>query len=213
MTVLADDLQNSGTEQAAPRRRKRANDRIDDLCRVADAMVCRTRSAEISLQDIADELRISRALVYAYFPDRFRLLDAVLERHLGLLEAAGLSDAAKSGPLVERLVKCARILLDHSVIHGQTVELVLREADVARQLDGSVQRYLRSVLRALARQASIELRMNANEALALIELLSAVPLDVARRVETDGVSMTTAHSITERLVRSMFQAQVPTGRL
>lgn len=193
------------------RARKSADDRIVDLCRVADDVICRTRSAELSLQEVANELGISRALVYAYFPDRFRLLDAVLERHIAWLDAAGLARAARHGPLVERAVACALILLDHAVTRGQTVDLVLREADVARQLDGSVQRYLQSVLRQLGRCAMIELRMGANEALALIELLSVIPLESARRVASAGVALETARSVTERLIRDLIEAQVPTS--
>lgn len=200
-----------GRNSNAGRSRKSADDRIVDLCRVADDVICRTRSAELSLQEVANELGISRALVYAYFPDRFRLLDAVLERHIDWLDAAGLARAAREGLLVERAVACARILLDHSVIHGQTVELVLREADVARQLDGSVQRYLRSVLRPLARRAMIELRMGPNEALALVELLSVIPLESGRRVASGTVDLETARAVTERLIRALIEAQMPTN--
>lgn len=201
----------AGGSNVARRARKSADDRIVDLCRVADAVICRTRSAELSLQEVANELGISRALVYAYFPDRFRLLDAVLERHIALLDAAGLDRAAREGGLMDRAVACARIILDHSMAHGPTVELVLREVDVARQLDGTVQRYLQRVMRHLARRAMIELRMGPNEALALVELLSAIPLESARRVAADGVSPDTARSVTKRLVLACIEAQVPTN--
>ena len=192
--------------------RQSAEERIAGLLDVTDALIRRTRSAEISLHEVAAELGISRALVYAYFPDRYRLLDAVLARHLAWLEQAGLSAAATApGPFEPRVGACAQILLQHVVAHGATLELIMRERDVARQLDGTARRYLRRIVIALARQAVGELKMGNMEAVALVELLAVIPLEAARRVSGDGVDPEIAASVCARLVRSSVQAQVPAG--
>lgn len=200
------------TLEALPgRSRKSADQRASDLIERADQMVNRTRSADISLQELADELSISRALVYAYFPDRFRLIDAVLARHVALLEEAGLSIAATSGPLEQRAQACARIILRHSVNHGATIELVMRDRDVVRHLDGTALRQLRRWLSAVGKRAAGELRMRRGEAMAFVELLSVIPLQAARRIVADGIQQDIAEDVCARLIRSSIGAQVPYG--
>jgi AcrR family transcriptional regulator len=194
---------------ALKRTRKRADDRIADLLAVADGVVQKSRSADLSLQEVADSIGISRALVYAYFADRYRLLDAVLARHVNWLEASGLSHASQSGNLVDRAVACGEIVLQHVVTRGPTLELILRERDVARQLDRGAELYLRKIVRCLAMQAAVELRMGVQEAFAFIELLSAIPQEAGRRVLQDGVDIAIAQSVSERLIRASIEAQVP----
>lgn len=191
------------------RSRKSADARMADLIAAADRIVNQTRSADLSLQQVVDEVGISRALVYAYFPDRFRLLDAVLAGHVARLEEAGLSRAAANGRLEERVRACARIVLHHILDHGATLELVMRDQDVARQLDGTTLRYLRRIVLVLARQAAIEMRMGGAEAMAFVELLAVIPLEAARRVQADAVRVEIAESVCDRLVRSSIAAQVP----
>ncbi len=189
--------------------RKRADNRIHDLVEATDALILRTRSAEISLQDVAKEVGISRALVYAYFPDRYRLLDAVLDRHLKWLDIAGLPKAATTGGFAARIENCARIMFHHVIDRGATLDLVMRERDVARQLDGSAARYLRRILITLARRAAVELHMGNMEAMAFVELLAVIPLEAARRVQTDSIDPKIAEAICLRLVHASIRAQVP----
>lgn len=197
------------TRQASRPSRKRADSRIHDILEATDALIVRTRSAEISLQDVANEVGISRALVYAYFPDRYRLLDAVLDRHLKWLDAAHLPDAATRGAFAERVENCAQIMLRHVIVRGGTLDLVLRERDVARQLDGSAARYLRRILITLARRAATELHMGHMEAMAFVELLAVIPLEAARRVQADGIDLRIAEEVCLRLIRASVRAQVP----
>jgi len=189
--------------------RKRATDRRVELLEEADATIQRQGSADLPLRDVADRLGISRALVYAYFPDRYKLIDAVLARHVDLLEASGLEQASRNGSLTERATSCAAIYLSHVIEHGRTFELVLREPVLVRQLDGTAAAYRRRILRRLARLAMNELRMGANEALSVIELLTVVPQEAARRAVEDGLSHETVAAICERLIRSSIEAQVP----
>lgn len=193
----------------ARRSRKSAEDRIADLIDVADDVVCQTRSAELSLQQVADAIGISRALVYAYFPDRFRLLDAVLARHVDWLRGAGLETAAGAGSFQNRAAACARIALDHILEHGPALELILRERDVARQLDGDALRFLRRVLARLARCAADELELDGAEALAMVEILSVIPIEAAARVRADDVPAQTAHAVCARMMAACIEAQVP----
>jgi AcrR family transcriptional regulator len=94
--------------QPGARQRRRRADAEQNLTAILDAAV-RTLSAqpEASVEDIARAAGLSRQTVYAHFPSREALLDAVVARLTAevaaAFEAAGLEDAPPAEALIRLL--------------------------------------------------------------------------------------------------------------
>jgi AcrR family transcriptional regulator len=193
------------------RTRKRASDRASEILDIVEARLNADRSATVSMKDIGDAAGASRALVYAYFPDQFRLLDAVLNRHVVKLTEDGLLEAAGFGALIPRAQATAKLYLRHVTKAGFALEIVLREPAVARQLNGEATGFRARLYRRLARQARNELRMPASEALALVQLLAVIPEEAGKMVTTGALTMDEALALCDRLIQSSVDALRPTA--
>jgi AcrR family transcriptional regulator len=196
-------------EPAERTQRRRSADRVDQMIDIADRQINDQRAAALSMQAIGDEAGVSRALVYAYFPDQYRLIDAVLARHTGALAAAGLERAVAHGPLTDRVIAAARIYLHHAAAHGATLEYVLREPGVVRYLDGAAAAFRTRLLRQLAGALRRDLRLSAHEALVFAQLLEVIPSEAARLVRDGQMALEEAEEINERLIRSSLAALKP----
>lgn len=192
--------------------RKRAADRVEQMLDIADRQINQLRAAAISMQAVGDEAKVSRALVYAYFPDQFRVIDAVLARHVAALRAAGIERAAAQGDALERVAAVAAIYFDHAVEHGAALEYVLRDAGVVRQLDGSAIAFRARLLRAIGRALRLELRLPAHEALVFAQLLEVIPSESARLVREGQMRHEEAAEVAARLIRSSIEALRPYRR-
>jgi AcrR family transcriptional regulator len=208
--IIISDISDPDARDGGRPARMRAADRIAEMLDIADAQLTATRSALPSMKAIGEAAGASRALVYAYFPDQIRLLDAVLDRHIVLLRDAGIEQAAATGPLLDRCVTCADIYLRHIAAHGMAIEILLREASVARQLSRVASAFRARIYHRLARAAAIELRMGATEALTLVQLLAVIPGDAGRLVVEGAVTLDDGIELNQRLVASSIAALRPT---
>lgn len=196
-------------ETTTGRTRRSAAERKRQMIEAADAMINRDRSADVSMREIADSAGISRALAYAYFPDRYRLLDALLCEHVTRLQDAGIVDAASQGDVVARACAVARIYLRHVSAHGAALEVVIRDEPLARQLDGAVSRLRARIYRPLIRAVRAELRMSAKEAFALVQLLAVVPEEAGKHVRARVLSLEQGLGLNDRLMTAALLAQAP----
>lgn len=184
-------------------------ERKQQMIDAADRIVNRDRTADLSMREVADMAGASRALAYAYFPDRIALLNALLQRQVDQLTESGIGDAAGQAGLVARSCAVAGLYLRHVVEHGEALGLVMREAVVARQLDGAVARLRGRVYRALARQARHDLHMPAVEAMALVQLLAVIPEEAARHVRKGVLTLEEGLALSNRMMSAALAAQVP----
>lgn len=191
------------------RSRRRAADRVEQMLVIADRQINEVRAAIVSMQAIGDEAKVSRALVYAYFPDQYRLIDAVLARHVAALRAAGIDNAAVAGDPAGRAGAVAEIYLRHGADHGAALEYVLRDPGVVRQLDGTASRFRMRLLRHLTRALRQDLRLSAHEALVLAQLLEVIPAESARLVREGQMRLDEAIDLNARLIRSSIAAMRP----
>lgn len=189
--------------------RRRAADRVEQMLDIADRQINMSRSAALSMQAIGAEAGVSRALVYAYFPDQYRLIDAVLARHIAALTAAGIESITASGSTAERLVAAADLYLRHAVDRGTALEYVLREPGVVRYLDGSAAAFRTRLLRRLSGALHRDLHLSANEAIVFAQLLEVIPGESARLVRGSQMTLDEAVELNERLIRSSLAALTP----
>ncbi len=196
-------------EGAGKRDYRSADERAAQMIDAAHAIIERERSTELSLRDVADAVGASRALAYAYFADRYRLIEAVLDRQADLLREAGIEDAAADGPFAELAGRIATIYLDHVAQHGSVLEIVMREPDVMRELQTEASTIRSRVYRQLTRLARRDLQMPAPDALALVQLLAVIPEEAGKQWRAGHLDRTEAHRLCTRLLAAGIEAQVP----
>lgn len=191
------------------RSRKNASDRVAEMLDIVDATLNATRAATFSMKDVGTAAGASRALVYAYFDDQFTLLDALLDRHVDALRAAGLEAVVAQGTLTQRCIAASEVYLHHVAQRGMALEIVLREKPVARQLTGRARPFRAAILRRLATVAARELAMSVNEAVSLTQLLAVIPGDSGRLVYEGTLSIDDAIEVNDRLISASIEALRP----
>lgn len=92
------------------------DERRDQILRVASSHFARTGYEAVSVQAIAADAGVTRALVYHYFPGKEALLDAVLRREAETLLAATAPDPELSRR--ENLQRALGLYLDHFSASG-----------------------------------------------------------------------------------------------
>lgn len=187
----------------------KAADRASMMVEEADRQINLRRSARISPADIAGDIGTSRSLVYSYFPDPAALLTAVLDRHAGLLIAAGIEEAVARPDFAPAMTDCCLIYLDHVVAHGAAVELCFRDKWLARNLGGAMRTLGNSIYRRLARKAQRELQYSSHDALGVVQILQAVPEEGARLVRNGEVSFEMAQGLCRRLIAASIDELRP----
>lgn len=196
-------------EKAGKRDYRTADERAAQMIDAAHTIIERERSTELSLRDVADAVGASRALAYAYFADRYRLIEAVLDRQADVLREAGIEEAAADGPFAERAGRVAAIYLDHVAQHGSVLEIVMREPEVMRELQTEASAIRSRLYRRLTRTARRDLHMPAPDALALVQLLAVIPEEAGKQWRAGHLDRAEAHRLCERLLAAGIQAQVP----
>ncbi|MAL26918.1 MAG: hypothetical protein CL820_13720 [Croceicoccus sp.] len=199
----------SMAEKAGKRDYRTADERAAQMIDAAHAIIERERSTELSLRDVADAVGASRALAYAYFADRYRLIEAVLDRQADVLREAGIEEAAADGPFAERAGRVAAIYLDHVAQHGSVLEIVMREPEVMRELQTEASAIRSRLYRRLTRAARRDLHMPAPDALALVQLLAVIPEEAGKQQRAGHLDRAEAHRLCERLLAAGIEAQVP----
>lgn len=193
--------------------RMKAEDRAASIVREADSQINARRSARISPADIAASLGTSRSLVYSYYPDADHLIGAVLDRHAHLLIEAGLKDALAATTLDQALWESAAIYCDHVIDHGAAIELCIREPRLALKIHGAMQTLALASLHRLGRLVMKELSYGAAEALAVVQILQAMPEDAARLVRKGSISRDTAHNVCKRLLAAAIDELRPSSAI
>ncbi|MDF2495953.1 TetR/AcrR family transcriptional regulator [Sphingomonas sp.] len=204
---MTNPTRSSRAEARPPR--KKASDRVAEMLDIVDATLNASRTANFSMKDIGTAAGASRALVYAYFDDQCQLLDAVLDRHVELLCAAGLDATVARGTLTDRCVAAGAIYLRHVARHGMALEIVLREKPVARHLSGRARPFRAAILRRLATLAAKELAMSSNEAVTFVQLLAVIPGDAGRLVYEGTLSLEDGLELNDRLVAASIDSLRP----
>lgn len=207
MSVVSDSASES---PSSLRQRRRSPDRIAEIIGLAEAQIRDTGMLPLSMNAISEAMGASRALVYAYFSDSDKLVEAVLAAHFDRLFATGLQEAAAAGSVVERGIACSQIYLRHVATHGNVIHNILREVPrTVRLSPGATQRRNR-LLRTLVRAARRQIGITVTEATVLIELLAAIPEEIGRMERKGELSREQGEAICRRLVQSGIESLQPT---
>jgi AcrR family transcriptional regulator len=130
-TTARDQRLGAGEQpEGTPRRRA---DATRNIAAILDAAVtCLTQHAQVTMAEIARAAGVGRVTLYAHFPSREALLDAVLQRTItqadAILDASEL-DEGPADDALRRLLRSSWPILDH---HRRLFDVAQRELDPDR---------------------------------------------------------------------------------
>lgn len=143
------------------------------LLETAAGMVLEQGFLPLSVQDLAKAARVSKALVYRYFPEAPDLYNALLlERVEGLL-AAGLESRTEPADIAEAYYRCV-------AANGPLIQIILRDRFMAGRVASPIAAVRDRVARRLARKLRQELGVSLREAVASVAIGMTMPEECGR---------------------------------
>lgn len=193
----------------APRQRLSAEVRRRQILDAAAELVLVQGYLPLPLDTLAARVGVSKGLIYEYFPVQAELFNTLLAEEEAALEAAGLAAAIAKPDLLSAAHACADIYLRRVAQRGPLAHFVLRDAYMAGRLAPGAVRVRDRFLRAFARRARRELRLQAAEALATVLLVQAIPEEMGRLVWQGDIPLDRGRELAEQLVTSAIAALRP----
>ncbi|MCR2833512.1 TetR/AcrR family transcriptional regulator [Parerythrobacter lacustris] len=180
--------------------------RREQLLEATRRLILATGSLNISLNDIADELSVSRSLVYVYFDSVAQIIDELFAEEAEAIDRAIVRLINDDSSFRERLTRLFAAYLDHLATGGQLGYLVLRERNQDNPLSAANSRKFRRILRNLSRHAVDALALRPREAFVLLELIAAIPESLARMVRSGKLEIEIAQETSAMLIGSAIDA-------
>jgi AcrR family transcriptional regulator len=186
-----------------------AEARRRQLVEAAAALALEQGVLPASADGLARAAGVSKALVYAYFPDLHDLYNLVVEREFDALDEAGLGEAAWAPDLASAAAACAEIYYRRVAEHGPLAHVVLRDMYMARRLRPDLARFRDRIARRLARLARRELRLPAREAVAALNLVITIPEEMGRLAWEGDLDRERGWALARQLIASSIEALRP----
>jgi AcrR family transcriptional regulator len=194
------------TPDKKPRQRLSPALRRSQILDAAAAIVVRQGYLPLPVEQLAKAAGTSKALVYTYFPTQFDLFNALLERELTALLAAGLDTAAQVRDLEQAAVLCAMLYFEHVARRGPLLHILVDDRYMRGHTNRRLAHLRMAVLHRLARLAMIGLPLSAREALAAVQMMTAIPEESGRMVFHQELEPEVARQICRSLIVSSLQA-------
>ncbi|HTE40843.1 MAG TPA: TetR/AcrR family transcriptional regulator [Steroidobacteraceae bacterium] len=160
----------------------------------------------LPIEKLANAAGSSKALIYTYFPDQDLLFNTLLERELTGLLAAGLDTASKVKDLEQAAVLCSQLYFEHVARYGPLLNVLLSDRYMVGRIDRNVLRARNEVLQRLAQLAQASLPLDKREALAALEMITAIPEEAGRLAFHNEIDVKVARQICRSLIPSALKA-------
>lgn len=139
----------------------------------------------VSMERLARDVGISKALVYNYFPSRDALLAALLRREQAELRDRGMASALQAASFADLIRQTTRLYLEQTRDRGALINALLSDPSVARLMAednrADRDRTFRFFVRATRREFDLPLPL----AIAAVDMVSAVT-DQAGKLVAEG---------------------------
>lgn len=154
-------------------------ERRELLLDVAAERVLEQGVLPIAVEELAQAARVSKALVYRYFPERHDLYNALLARALD--QVAGALEAAAEAPdLASAAGDAAEVYYRHVARAGPLIQVILRDRFMAGHVSRRAAAVRARVARRLARKARDALGLDLREAVACVSIGMTMPEECGR---------------------------------
>lgn len=201
----------SETAQRGGRARLSPEVRRGQILDAAEVLLIAHGGLPLPLEELARAAQVSKALIYAYFPNQHDLANALLARRMSALLAAGLEDAAAPADLLDAAQACARLYFEEVAQAGPVAHIILRDPFMAGRIDPALAAIRDRIARRLARAGRATLRLSPKEAVAALSLMTTIPEEAGRLVHAGDLSLERGRELTARLIGSSLRALTPAG--
>lgn len=180
--------------------------RRETLLEVAGELVLEQGFLPIGVQDLADKAKVSKALVYRYFPEPHDLYNALVERSFDELLAAGLEAAARRPDLAEAATASAELYFEHVARTGPVIHIILRDRFMAGRLSPKAAAVQARIARRFARELRREFQLPLRECVACVSLGLTLPEECGRLVYQGELEAGRGAEVCRELVLGVIDA-------
>jgi AcrR family transcriptional regulator len=159
------------------------SDREQQILEAAARLVVEQGCLPLPMEALGARAGVSKALVYAYFPNQAELARRLLALHLARLGKgleAIMGGAAASE--MERGLACAELYFDHVARHGALLHVLLSDPLSVAGLTPDLQRLYERLMRTLARALHKGFGAPRSECVAALHILLALPEETGNLV-------------------------------
>jgi AcrR family transcriptional regulator len=154
--------------------------RRESLMDVAAGLLLEQGYLPLGVQDLAEAAKVSKALVYKYFPEPPDLYNALLERACAQLADAGVEGAAREEQAPAAVMAAAEVYYRFICEAGPLVQIILRDrfmtGRVGREAAALRDRTCGALARALRREFGLPVR----QAVACVSIGMTMPEECGR---------------------------------
>lgn len=180
--------------------------RRETLLQVAAELVLEQGFLPVGVQHLADAAKVSKALVYRYFPEPHDLYNALVERGVDELMAAGLEEAGRRPELAEAAGAAAELYFRQVARAGPLIHIILRDRFMTGRLSAPAAAVRNRVARRLARDLRREFRLPLRECVACVSLGLTLPEECGRLVYQGELDIERGAEVCRELVLGVLDA-------
>lgn len=180
--------------------------RRETLLEVAGDLVLEQGFLPIGVQDLADAAKVSKALVYRYFPEPHDLYNALVERGFDELLAAGLEAAVQRAALADAATAAAELYFRRVAETGPVIHIILRDRFMAGRLSPRAAAVQARIARRFARGLRREFQLPLRECVACVSLGMTLPEECGRLVYQGELDEARGAEVCRELVLGVIDA-------
>lgn len=154
--------------------------RRESLLAIASDLLLEQGYPPLGVQDLADRAKVSKALVYKYFPGSRDLCNALLEASFDNLSAAVQSAAGQGHDATSLATALAEAYYQHVAKAGPLIQLVLRDRFMTGHVSARVLAFRDQAARRLARALCVEFGLSPRQALTCVSIGLTMPEECGR---------------------------------
>jgi len=185
--------------------------RRESLLDVAAALVLEQGYLPLGMQDLADAAKVSKALIYRYFPEPYDLYNALLERSCAQLAAAGVEEAAKAPDAQLAVVATADLYFRYVCEAGPLVQIVLRDRFMGGRISKAAAALRDRACGALARALRREFQLPIQEAVACVSIGTTMPEECGRLVYQGDLDLEQGAVLCRQLILGVLDVAARRG--
>lgn len=159
----------------------------------------------LPLSLVAERAGVSRALIYARFPDQFDLIHALLLTHLDLIGPPiekALAEAASFETAVDAV---GSLLFEHFVEHGLLLANATQDDFLRNRLPPAMEAALQRSIRKLAWKGCRQFGFTHRQSIAALVMIAVIPEQAARLVRRKAIDLETGRSSLTRSLKLAVQ--------
>lgn len=182
------------------RTRLRPETRRSQILDEAARLVLEEGLSAVNMERISRDVRISKGLVYNYFPSRDALLAALLHREQAELRDRGMASALQARSYADLIRQTTRLYLEQTRDRGALINALLSDPSVAKLMEddnrGERDRTFRYFVRMTRRAFDLPLPL----AISVVELLAALTDQAGKQVAAGQIEVEAATEVCVELI-------------